>query len=591
MKRYFSTFYGYARKKTFLLGLLVTVNSLLEAATLVLLLPLFYIANLISGAMQINLPFELDFINYFPSKTYALACVVIVFLAVSVLQEYIKRQMSVLTTSIKVGFSRVLSERMYEAFAMAKWTAILGKRRSDIANALTNELKLIDIGTQTLLQFATSVPVILIQIIIAFFISPDGTIAAIIVGALFFYFLKPVNKRLGNFSQSLNDLLKDSLSDIHEHLNGIKEVKSYGAEQTHIERFSQKNRGVEEKYVDFVKLFTKSTFIYNSGTFFLLAVFVFLALTLFQENITRLIMLFIIFLRIWPMVSGFQASIQFFIIMFPAWGSFSKCLDELNTLHEDFLTEPGTKPLVIKNGIRLKDISFSYGQGNVAALKHISLDIPANSSIAVTGPSGSGKSTFADILIGLLPPAEGEVLVDGESLKPEMIPGWRKAIGFVPQETFLFQGTIRENLLWAKPGACEEELWEALKLSAADDFIKAIPEGLDSQVGDKGSNFSGGERQRIALARAVLRKPALLILDEATSSLDAENENKIRSAIQRLRGKITMVTIAHRLSTIKAADEIILLENGSITEKGTFEELIRKPSGKFAELAAEYNLK
>jgi ATP-binding cassette subfamily C protein len=523
--------------------------------------------------------------DYFDNKKYGLLIILLVFLIVSIVQEYIKKYITVTIVSVKAGFVRMLSEQLYEAFALAKWHAIINRRKSDIANALTNELKLIDIGTSTLLQFSTSIPLIFVQLIICFFISPYGTICAVIAGIMFFYFLRPVNEKLGNIAETLNSLLKDSLSDANEHLNGIKEVKSYGAEQVHIDRFSLKNRETENKYVQFVSLFTHSNFIYNSGTFCLMALFVFMSLTVFSESLTKLIILFVIFLRIWPLFSGFQMTLQFFLIMFPAWESFFKVTEELKSQQEEYKVENNIKPLILKEGIEIKDLSFSYDKGEKKALNNINLKIPVNSNMAITGHSGSGKSTLIDILTGLLEPGEGEIFIDGIPLRGEKLYAWRRSIGFVPQETFLFHGTVRENLLWAKPSATEEEIWHALELSASD-FIKNFPLGLETPLGDRGTGLSGGERQRIALARAILRNPCLLILDEATSSLDVENESKIFRAIEELRGKITIITIAHRISTIKNADEIILLDGGSIVERGTFYDL-QKKGGKFSELVKE----
>lgn len=580
-KNFFAAFYRFSGRRIFLLFFIVLFNSGLESLSVLLLIPFFHITKVMPDMPGINIPL----MDYFHNEKYGLIIVLLLFLIVSVIQEYIKKYISVTIVSIKAGFVRMLSDQLYEAFAMAKWQAILSRRKSDIANALTNELKLIDIGTTTLLQFSTSIPLILVQLIICFFISPYGTLCAVLAGIMFFFFLRPVNKKLGNIAETLNTLLKDSLSDASEHLNGIKEVKSYGAEQVHIDRFSTKNRDTEKKYVQFVQLFTHSNFIYNSGTFFLMALFVFISLTVFSESLTKLIILFVIFLRIWPLFSGFQMTLQFFLIMFPAWESFWRVTEELKSQREEYKIEADIKPLVLNKGIELKNLSFSYDGGEKKALNNINLIIPVNSNIAITGHSGSGKSTLIDILTGLLEQQEGEILIDGVPLRGENLYAWRRSIGFVPQETFLFHGTVKENLLWARPSATEEEIWHALELSASD-FIKKFPSGLDTPLGDRGTGLSGGEKQRIALARAILRNPSLLILDEATSSLDVENESKIFRAIEKLKGKITMITIAHRISTIKNADEIIFLDCGSIIERGTFDKL-QKKGGKFFELAKE----
>ena len=175
-------------------------------------------------------------------------------------------------------------------------------------------------------------------------------------------------------------------------------------------------------------------------------------------------------------------------------------------------------------------------------------------------------------------------MVDGEPLSPERRKSWREQISYVAQETFLFNDTVRANLLWARPDADEEQIWLALSLAAAEEFVSALPEGLETTLGDRGVRLSGGERQRLALARALLREPSLLILDEATSALDSENEKRIRKAIDELHGSVTILIITHRLSTIRGADIVYVLDGGRLVEAGSWEELMPR-DGRFKALA------
>ncbi|HEX8918995.1 MAG TPA: ABC transporter ATP-binding protein, partial [Chloroflexota bacterium] len=184
----------------------------------------------------------------------------------------------------------------------------------------------------------------------------------------------------------------------------------------------------------------------------------------------------------------------------------------------------------------------------------------------------------------------GQVLVDDSPLDPKQVGAWRSRIGYVAQETFLFHDTVRGNLLWARPGASESDLHDALCMAAADSFVAALPHGLDTIVGERGVQLSGGERQRLALARALLRKPSLLILDEATSSIDVENERRIQDAIERLHGRLTILLITHRLGTVQGADSVNLLEHGRLLESGTWEELMEKTSGRFRTMFLTQNL-
>jgi ATP-binding cassette subfamily C protein len=224
----------------------------------------------------------------------------------------------------------------------------------------------------------------------------------------------------------------------------------------------------------------------------------------------------------------------------------------------------------------LDKVSFKYDHAQEdCTVEGIDLTIPARCMTAILGASGAGKSTLADLMMGLLVPDEGRILIDGLPLSGKHLHGWRRSVGYVPQENFLFHETIRVNLAWARPEATESEMLKALESAAALDFVMALPQGLDTVVGDRGVRLSGGERQRIALARALLRSPTLLLLDEATSSLDSHNEALIQDAVERLHGDITVVIIAHRISTVSRADHVVLLDHGKIVEKGTWSDLVQ----------------
>jgi ATP-binding cassette subfamily C protein len=210
--------------------------------------------------------------------------------------------------------------------------------------------------------------------------------------------------------------------------------------------------------------------------------------------------------------------------------------------------------------------------------------------VALVGPSGAGKSTIADLMTGLLAPDSGRITVDGVALDETRARAWREQIGYVSQDTYLFHDSVRANLLWARPGASEAEVRQALAMAAAEQFVDALPAGLDTVIGDRGATISHCERQRIALARALLRRPRLLILDEATNSLDTHNEQRILEAIEQLRGDPTIVTIAHRIAAVRRADRIYVTEGGTIVESGTWDELCAREHGRFRALCESHGI-
>jgi ATP-binding cassette subfamily C protein len=217
-------------------------------------------------------------------------------------------------------------------------------------------------------------------------------------------------------------------------------------------------------------------------------------------------------------------------------------------------------------------VTIAYESRDTPALNQVSVTFPAKTTTAIMGASGAGKSTLADVVMGLLAPDQGEVRVDGIRLSDAERMRWRHSVAYVPQEVFLFHESIRNNLLWGNANATQNDMQRVLQMAAAE-FVFNLPQGLDTVVGDGGVRLSGGERQRIALARALLKHPSLLILDEATSALDVDNEARVRDAIEKLHGDLTMIIIGHRLPTLEHADQVIVLEAGRIVQQGSWQDI------------------
>jgi ATP-binding cassette subfamily C protein len=489
----------------------------------------------------------------------------------------------------RLEFVDGLRERVFGAVADAEWKHLVALRQSDVLSTMTLNVSWVSLGAQAVLGICITAVLVVVQLVVAVRISPVVTALAAVTGAALIATVWPLVSRSRRLGRELVDNNRGVLAAMTGFLDGLKLAKAHALEAGHLSAFHQAIRRSRRSQIAFSAAQQTATAVQLTVTAVVLAVLIDLAVTRFHVALAGLLVVAFIFSRLVPQITSAQQNLQQIAQSLPAFGDLVAIIEGCEQQRETPVVArhtlgAGRNRLELRRGITLQDVSFCYHDNGPSVLHDVSLDIPSQHTTALVGPSGAGKTTLADIVVGLLEPASGQVLVDGRQREGSDRRAWRTGIALVPQEPFLFHETVRANLLWARPGAKEEELWEALVTAAAADFVYELPQELDTVVGDRGTRLSGGERQRIALARGLLRQPDLLILDEATSSLDSENERAIRTALAQLHGRITMLVIAHRLSTVSNADAVVVLDAGRVVEAGAWSDLAARDNGRLRAL-------
>ncbi|MBI2424766.1 MAG: ABC transporter ATP-binding protein [Candidatus Hydrogenedentes bacterium] len=586
LKVFCADYLRYSGAKGALSLVLLLLLGFTEGAALMLLLPALELAGL--SGRDVPLPAAagevLAWLGRLGLPT-TLPGVIIFYVILASLHALLTQYRSNLDSALGVGYVQHWRDRLYARMAAVSWQEFLLLRPAEITHVLTQEVQRLQGGARQLSQLVATAVITAVYTGGSFLLAPLVTGVALACGTAMILALSRYNRVSRATGHSLGLRGRAMFTLASEHLNGMKVAKSYGLEREHVRHFLQVSHEITAEQQRFARAQASAQAWFKIGAAVVLGGLLYLGSTRLALSGPVLVLMVYVFARVLPRVSTLQQGYQQILHALPAHEACQVLLQRLEAAGQALPSQEG-EPMSIQAGVDLEEVSFRYQEDGPWVLERVSLRIPARQMTAIVGASGSGKSTLADAIMGLLTPASGRVLIDGVPLMQAETHRLRQAIGYVPQDTFLFHDTVRANLLWARPGAEEAALWEALETAAAADFVRALPEGLDTMLGERGVRVSGGERQRIALARALLRKPALLLLDEATSALDAQNEQRIQEAVERFHGALTVVVIAHRLSTVRQADQIIVLEGGRVVEQGTWGELAGKEQGMIRGLAS-----
>ena len=478
-------------------------------------------------------------------------------------------------TDISFLVMRDIRSKLYAKFQTLSLDYFTHRRGGELMSRITNDVKLVEnavsYGSTDLVY--QSLQVVIFAVVI-FFIYFKMALLSILFLPLISLPIIKVGKMLRKLSKKSQEKMADTNSLLYETIMGARVVKAFNMEDYEISKFNRVN-------TDYYKISMKTikrTLLLNPSTEFLGCVAGVLVFFWGGKEVIAGKLSFGVF-------GLFLGSLLSLIRPF-------KKLSQVNALnqqamaaseriHEVLETVPSVKDYPqaaaltdFKKGIQFKNIHFRYADNEI--LKGINIQVEYGQMVAIVGPSGSGKSTLVDLIPRFYDPQEGVILIDGVDIKDFRLKSLRNQIGIVNQETILFNDTIKANIAYGKPDASLEEIIAAARKASAHDFIQHCPDGYNTIIGDRGVKISGGERQRIAIARALLKNPPILILDEATSQLDSASERLVQAALDSLVEGRTVVTIAHRLSTVRNANRIVVLDKGQITEEGTHAQLLEK---------------
>ncbi|CAM3645265.1 ABC transporter ATP-binding protein [Cohnella lubricantis] len=507
-------------------------------------------------------------------QNWALPAVLGIFLALSVGQGLLKRSNSIVGVKLHHSFVNRLREDTHRDLLGSNWSFFVRSRKSDLVHSLTTEIGKVSGGVTHSLQLLASLLFTAIQIGLAFWLSAPLTLFVIFSGILLVLMSRGFVARSRKLGSRTVELSRQFMAGLTDQMNGIKDIKTNMLEPSRVGWLKRISSDIYDEQIAYAKLRSASQFSYQAASAVLIAAFLLLSTKLLHSGLEQLVVIVLIFSRLWPRFSGIQSSLEHIASAVPSLERIlvlrQECLDarDLRGGEPAETDSAATEAWRLEQGVECRGVCFRYRQDDERyVLQNVDLLFPARQMTAIIGSSGAGKSTLADLVMGLVRPERGQILVDGVQLEGKRLQSFRRSIGYVPQDPYLFNDTIRENLLLVNPKASDEEIWAALDFSASAEFVRKLPQGLDTPIGDRGIRLSGGERQRLVLARAILRKPAILVLDEATSALDADNEAKIQEAIDRLKGTMTIIVIAHRLSTIRNADQIVAVEQGRVVRQ------------------------
>jgi ABC-type multidrug transport system fused ATPase/permease subunit len=562
-------FLAFAGLRAVFAAIFLIAGAFLEGMGLLLLVPLLSVVlGASSGTARLD-QFTAWCLSLVPgaSQSVQLVAVLLLFGLVMALRAFVIFNRDLILARLQIGFVESHRLHIISQLSRSPWNVITRLRHARITHVLGPDIQACADASALLLHLAVAGTMLLGHGILMLLLSPSLALVIFVMLGAGALILRPVLRRSRNLGQSLTDANLILVTNTSQFLAALKLAVSQNLQQGFVAGFETNLSESAARRMEFARQRTTTQLTLVSAGAVIASLIILAGVGVFGTSAASLLAFLFVLSRMTGPLAQFQGGAQQIFHSLPAYRKIRELESELRS---EELPEPSAPlPGFAGHSISFENVSFWHEGGAPTAdraggVYNVALEIAAGAFVGLRGPSGAGKSTFCDLLVGLYPPREGVMKVDGRPLAGRLVPAWRSSLSYVSQEPFLFHDTIRANLLWAAPGSSEEELWDALRMASGEGFVRALDLGLDTIVGDRGSLLSGGERQRIAIARALLRKPCLLILDEATNAIDPPTEAALLGRLSKAEPRPTIVMVSHRDESLHYCERIIELRDGRI---------------------------
>lgn len=497
----------------------------------------------------------------------SLQSVLLVFVGLMVVRAVIGFAYNIASARLQYGFLHELRASTHGAVTRANWPFLAAQDSAVLSHSLSIQSENAAFGVNALARLASSTFAVAISLATALLIDARMTLIVMVLALVVAVPILGFDFRAYRLSKRSVSLLENLFKRFRHQLDDLKSIKSAAGEEQADIRFNELSQRYVETMVSRANNSAQAGLVHDLAAVFLLAALIWLVSSYTETLSVEPVALIIIFARLFPRAGELQRSVRDLFAMMPGWKRIHDLRVAAETCSEN-LPGGATVPVPLSDSLALENIAYAYPGSETEVLRDVSVELPAGAAIGVVGLSGAGKTTLLDLMSGLLTPTGGRICIDGDLLDDTRRKSWRQTVAYVLQDAQLVNEDVRYNVAPFDDAPVDAEIWTALEKAGAADIVRALPDELDTVLGDRGSRLSRGQRQRISLARALFLKPAVLFLDEATSALNPADEAAIVATLQDLRPHTTIVVVAHRLSSLSWADRLYTLEDGCLSVHG-----------------------